>query len=344
MTTNPCAIPLARYAEIIGMDQCAFWGVGYDGQEQYACSTYWTEWQRNAVARALASAQQMLEDFIRWPLCPTWINGELTDDTDGRLVDEQAFYGNPLTTRWAYVIAVGVRAESVIASGVTVDYTDPDIAVVGPIPATIGSIDEVKVFYPNSDREITPSKVTYAGGDLTIEIPRCRLLKEDLLYQTGSEPFAKTDTTNFVATVDVVRVYNDPTTQAEFVKTVGCSCGCEVSTDGGCIVVRNGVVGIIEARPTGKRCGCYSQVRLNYLAGKRRLTPATEDVIVRLAHTLLPDEPCGCDVIKRLWERDRSTPELLTRERLNAPFGQSDGAWFAYQWAKTNAIVRGGVI
>lgn len=358
MTTNPCAIPLARYAQIIGMDECAFFGIAYDGQEHYACRTFWTEWQRNAVARALASAQQMLEDFIRWPLCPTWITGQLTENTDGRLVDEQPFGRNPLVTRWAYVLAGGIRAESVIEDGATVDYTDPDIATVGPIATTIAGTHEVRIFYPGSDREITPSKMTYTGGNLTIEIPRCRLLREDLLYQTGdSNPFAKTDTTNFVATVDVRRVYNDPSTQAEFVKAhvcgAGCLNGCAVETDGGCIVVKDGVVGIVRAEPAAhsdgqwqraRLCGCYDSVRLNYMAGKRTLTPATEDVIVRLAHTLMPDEPCGCDVIKRLWERDRFTPEILTRERLNAPFGQSDGAWFAYQWAKANTVIRGAVI
>src|SRR6185503_14749682 len=70
-----CAISLARYAEIIGYNSEAFWGVRYDGQEQFACSTFWTEWQRQMVADALAQAQQMLEDVLGYPLCPTWITG-----------------------------------------------------------------------------------------------------------------------------------------------------------------------------------------------------------------------------------------------------------------------------
>lgn len=354
-----CAVSLARYAEIVDYDECALWGIAYDDQSLLACNTFWSEGERKATARALAQAQQMLEDFIRWPLCPTWITGQLTDDVDGRFVDEQPFCHNPIVTRWAYVIAGGIKATTTLAAGQGVSYADDDIAVVGPFAATIANVNEVHVYYPDSDREITPSKITYSGGNLTIEIPRCRLLNPSLFGQTGGNTGPdKSDTTNFIATVDVKRIYNDPSTNAELVEShrCGASClnGCTIATDDACMTVRDGVTGIVQIQPatysdgwtrTSRHCrSCYDYIRLNYLAGKRTLTPNTEDVIVRLAHSLMPSEPCGCPTLKILWERDRMVPETLTKERLNNPFGLSEGSWFAYQWAKTNAIIRASVL
>jgi hypothetical protein len=352
-------VSLARYAQLIDYDECAFWGIFYDGQEQRTCHTFWSESERRAVADALAQAQQMLEDFVRWPLCPTWIVGQLADNVDGRLVDEQPFCNNPIVTRWAYVIEPGVKATTTLASGQGVSYADDDISVVGPFAATIASVNEVHVYYPGSQREITPSRVTYSGGNLTIEIPRCRLLRPELFADTGGNTGPdKADITNFMASVDVKRIYNDPSTNAELVEAhrCGASCidGCTIDTDSACMTVRDGVIGIVQVQPatysdgwtrTSQHCRtCYDYIRLNYRAGKRTLTPNMENAIVRLAHSLMPAEPCGCDETKRYWERDRMIPETLTRERLNNPYGISEGANFAYQWAKMNAIIRAGVL
>jgi len=76
-------------------------------------------------------------------------------------------------------------------------------------------------------------------------------------------------------------------------------------------------------------------VRVNYYDGKQYLSRQMEDAIVRLAHAKMPDEPCGCDVAQRMWKRDRNVPEVLTRERINCPFGMSDGAWIAWQFTRS---------
>lgn len=341
-----CAVPLARYAQYIRVDECAFWGVRYDGQEQFECSTFWTEAQRFMVADALTQAQQMLEDIVLYPLCPTWITGAIVDD--GRFVDQQKGVGNPIVTRWKMLLEAGVRAESTLANSASVSYADADISVVGPFAATISGTDEVHVFYEDSDREITPSKITYSGGNLTIEIPRCRLVNPDLFGTiTASLGIEKIDTDNFVSAVDVKRIYNDPSTNTTLVRAHACNAlcladGCTQATDTACMVIRDPLAGIVEVHPGtyangawGYTCSsyCYNHVRLNYLAGVRVPTRTIENVIVRLAHSLMAEEPCNCTVTQRLWMRDRNTPEVLTAERLNNPFGLSDGAWFAYRWA-----------
>lgn len=352
-----CAVPLARYANYIRVDECAFWGVRYDGQEQFECSTFWTEDQRLFVADALAQAQQMLEDEILYPLCPTWITGAIAND--GRFVDQQKGVGNPIVTRWKMLLEAGIKAETTLADSEAVDYTDDDISVVGPFAATIDSTDEVHVYYEDSEREITPSKITYSGGNLTIEIPRCRLLKPNLFGTiTATEGVEKTDTDNFVSAVDVKRVYNDPSTNATLVHSHDCNAlcsanGCTQATDTACILIKDPMAGIVTVHPGTYSDGwtysasgyCYNHVRLNYLAGVRVPTRTIENVVVRLAHSLMAEEPCNCTVTQRLWRRDRHTPEVLTAERLNNPFGLSDGAWFAYRWAvNQDTAAPGGVL
>ena len=190
-----CAVSLARYAQLIGYDECAFFGVSYDGQEQFECATFWTEWQRQNIAESLAQAQQMLEDMIGYPLCPTWVTG--TIGNDGRMVDQQDVVGNPITTKWGMVLQAGVRATATIEAGSTVDYS-VELIVIGPITSSVTDSAEVKIYYPGSDREITPSKITISGGTITIYIPKCRLLSPDYFTTiTADTGLAKTTTEQF---------------------------------------------------------------------------------------------------------------------------------------------------
>lgn len=349
------AVTLARYAQIIGYDEAAFWGVYYDGQEQFECYTMWTEWQRRSVADALAQAEQMIEDVLGYFLTPTWVTGSYVDDA--RTVDQQAAVGNPLVTRWGMLIQAGVRAEATIQANAVVDYSDEDVAVIGPITTTVTDADEVKVFHAGSEREISPSRIRISGGQLTIFVPRARLVSPDLLLTIRpQEGLVKTDTANFVTVVDVKRIYNDPSTNAQLVKTHDCSTicsleGCSTQTDAGCITIINPILGIVRAHPgtysngwsESIACCTYNHVRLNYQAGLRQLTTQVENMVVRLAHALMPEEPCGCDVVKRLWMRDHKTPDIMTREMLNNPFGYQPGAIFAYQWAANHARVIGDI-
>lgn len=363
MTTIPdawpnCAVSLSRYQQIIGVDECSFWGVTYTGQSQFECTDMWSEWQRQNISDALAMAQQLIEDIVNYPLCPTWITGAYDIDEDPRYVDQQAGIGNPVVTRWTKIIQAGVQATSTIQAGATVDYSDADISVVGPIATTVTDTSEVKVFYPGSERIITPSRVTISGGNLTIQIPRCRLVDAELLDNTGDPNVGleKTDTSNFLTTVDVKRIYNDPSTHAHLVREHNCNSlctaeGCATQTDAACIVIRDPIMGIVDVHPGSYSSGwseisssyCYNHVRLNYQAGLRTVSRQVENVIVRLAHALMPEEPCGCTITQRLWMRDRMKPDVLTREILNCPFGILAGAYFAYSWASANAVVRGGI-
>jgi hypothetical protein len=345
-----CALSLSDYANIIGYDECAFFGVAYDGQIEYDCRMFWTEWQRLDVYRALVEAQQILETELRYPLCPTWVIGTPEEYGEQRYVDIQPS-GNPLLTKWGFLIASGVRAEATLASGITVTYT-VEPAQVGPFAATINDVAEVKVYYPGSDREIAPIRKTYSGGMLTIHIPRCRLVS---VPNTIDEGVAYEDLSNFLTTVDVRRIYNDPSIGGVMVTPHACvgDCslnGCVEYTQTACMYIRDHRLGIVEIVPATyggggwtRNSSCtyqYIEARLNYYCGLRNADVAMKNAIVRLAHARMAAEPCGCEIVQRLWERDRHTPDGLSRERLNCRFGTSDGAWAAYQLALSRKLRR----
>jgi hypothetical protein len=302
----------------------------------------------------------MLEDFIQYPLMLTWITGTLT--TDGRFYDEQPIQNrNPFVTRWGMVQAAGVQVVNTLQASAAINYNDASTAVVGPLAVTISSTDEVRIYYAGSNRLITPSKLTYVSGNLTIEIPRCRLVKPELFGAiTQNVGIEKGTVGNFVTSVDVKRVYNDPSTNAQLVTNHPCNAGCSSQgctqySDAACMVVNQARLGIVEiypatyanstwARRTALCCDGWQTLRLNYQAGVRALSASMEQVLVRLAHSLMPEEPCSCATVKELWKRDRQVPEILSQARLQAPFGTSEGAYFAYQWAKGAALLKGGLI
>lgn len=352
------AVTLARYAAIIRYPECAFWGVTRDGDAQYQCRLLWTKAQRDMLARYLGEAQIEIENEIGYFLMPRYVVGRLADEPNGstRYVDDQT-YLSPISARWPRVIAAGVRAEANISLGAAVSHV-ADPAVIGPIATTVTDPAEIYVYHPGSDVEINPSDITIAGGNVTITVPRCRMVKESLAGDDSGIDY--TVTANFEQTVDVKRVYTDAATNAELVSPHQCnplcdSQGCSEQTITGCIYLVDGLLGHLAIRPATYSAGAWAtnsytccraltRARLNYLAGEKDLTPQAEDAIVRLAHSKMPQEPCGCEVGQWMWKRDRHTPEILTRERINCRFGMSDGAWTAWQFALDMKQWRGSVI
>lgn len=331
------ALSLAQYAQIIGYDQCAFWGVFYDGQERFDCYTQWSEYQRMAVARSIAEAENLIEDVLGYPLAPTFI------------VEQTALDTNPFFGRWGQVLGAGVRATSTLQANATVSYVS-EPATIGPIATSITDPKEVHIFYPGTDREITPSLVSIAGGFLTVRIPRCRLVADPVNPKDG---YDYTDTLNFLDGVDVRRIYADRSVNATLYRR-DCA-GCAEVTASACMAVLDPDLGELRLQQgsyvagvwkvTGLvHCGGWHRAKLFYQAGLTQLDPVLQDAIVRLAHARMPQEPCGCDITQGLWKRDRNIPQIVTRERINCPFGMSDGAFHAWKIAQSKRLWRMGVL
>jgi hypothetical protein len=341
LTSYDTAVSLERYAAIIEMDECAFWGVYNSASPQPGCRTIWTKPQRDDVARYLLEAQDEIEQQVNYPLHPKWF------------ADERQNYACPVMSDWGYVIEPGIRAVADVALAEAVSHaTDP--AQVGPAATTVTDINEIRVYHPGTDIEINPSSVTISGGNVTIMIPRCRLVKPEYADnpETGLD---YNDLTLFEAEVDVKRVYNDPSVNATLVWPHGCAgcANCSEETQSACMYVRHAKNGFFDVTPATysdgvwRKTNCFSCrrtpeiIRLNYRAGLNPLTPQVEDTIIRLAHAKMPNELCGCETFSRMWRRDRFVPEVLTRERLNNPYGLSDGSWIAWRFTLSFRLTRG---
>ena len=342
------AIKLPRYSQIVEYDECMFFGVQRVGQENFACRTFWSKLERDSAARYLCEAEEEIEEILNFKIEPTYVQSTVPWRVS-----------NVVFGRWCEVISPGVKTETVIELNSVIDHTN-DPAVIGPIaiPTTLTDVHSIVVYHPGTEIEIFPSKVTIGdvgsvgGHFLTIEIPRCRLVKEEFANNDPSMPLNYADPGiggPFLQEVDVSYISTDTTTQGFLIFPNGDREAVDMQIIDPQIaefkLVAAGTGGVddncgIVSKPISYKNGqCPVQVELNYLSGQT-LNKRHEDAIVRLAHSKMPAEPCGCDVVQRLWKRDRFVPEVLTRERLNCPFGLNDGAWISWRFVQAMRIVR----
>jgi len=342
-------LSLARYAELIGYQDCSFFGFSHPDRTSYACTEIWTNQQRNEILRTLQDAQLELEREIGYHIESKWI------------VAEKHPFRKVITLDKGYLIALGIKAEETIASNISLNMgaslTDPAQRV---IPTILTSTDGITIYYPGTTHEITPSSLAISGGNLTVIIPKCRLPKYSLIENTASG--ISWDAANIQSSIDVKRVYNDPTVHASLIWNHICNVRCASTlcseyTVSACGMVRDNILGTVEFFPAeyvsgawkstngSKTCvGTPEWIKINYVSGLQGIDLHVESTLLRLAHSKLPNEPCGCDISQRMWARDRNIPKLLTRDRLECPFGMSDGAWTAWKFAETIKLYRASVI
>lgn len=363
VTTPNCAVSLARYAKLIRYEEAAFWGVVWDNQFLRGCDPLWSEYERMSVQNALAEAQQEIEEVLGYPLCPTYITGTVQGDwrwVDQRHINPLKFWGQ-MMSRYPRLLAAGVQAVTVLGEDELVDYNMTEgVGVIGPLTTAATNSEEIKIFYPDSDREITPSKITITAGQVTIEIPRYRMVKPEFLDNSNESPVRYENINFFLSAVDVKRIYTDASTQAIFVRpgcrNGNCAGGCSECTQAGCIYIRDAYLGVVNVTPgiwdsdagawSSQRVCMpgYSEVRLNYLAGVNHIDLKAEMAVIRLAHSKMGRPPCSCDKTGQMWQKDYDVTGAVTRERVNCPFGLSNGAWNAYKWALSSAAKRASIL
>jgi hypothetical protein len=82
-------------------------------------------------------------------------------------------------------------------------------------------------------------------------------------------------------------------------------------------------------------CGCIpSRIGFNYYSGNLGNNEKIKEMVVRLATSKMPSEPCGCEIAQRLWREDRTVPEIVTKEMIDNPLGMNHGAIIVWQWIK----------
>ena len=148
------AVNLADYCNIVGFWECAFFGVNNPADRDAGCRNIVTYQQRKTVARYLCEAQEEIEDELNYTLIPAW------------QVDEEQVYQAPMVTDWGKVISGGVRGDDELPGNpqAVVLGTDPGVVTINDVAVLdINSIDEVMVYYPDTDFEIIPDAIDITG-------------------------------------------------------------------------------------------------------------------------------------------------------------------------------------
>jgi hypothetical protein len=307
------------------------------------------------ILRNIATAEEDISRYLGYSVAPRFIAGEAHQYPrfHRREIIGRSGYnitGRPKSskTRWMKVIDVGRRAVSAVSTSAVVVYTDADgddlfETATLTVATTETSVCGIKIYHDGKNGDPRweirhPRSMDISGGVLTIVLDSWLLIKPELLGQypqnlDGHEEGSITaidiqgDTTNFVDTVDIYKEYLD-TIQNSIVyqwepstAPFDCSCSgtgcpsCTLTTQGGCLVVRDYQSGMVAGVPATYDEGWSTQpfsisrepdsVKLWYMAGEESeeylngytcdpLSDYWAETIAMLATSRLEHEFCGC--------------------------------------------------
>ena len=362
------SLALDTWAQILGIDPRHFNQVVTPSKPLTTCNRVWKQylWQENdqvsreSISIAIAEAERMISEYIKYNLLPTWVIDErqrliVPAIPDVMNVSGLSPRGFPLSQQLDrnHFISGGIEAKTVIVAGAAVVYTDedgdtfPETATV-TVATTVTDPAEIAVYFPGEDGrdewEVKPlnnpitrrRSVTIAAGVATIVMAREQLVDPDLWNALDPEAVDGDEDTNFLATVDVFRHFNDPQQQVTLMwspRPSLCDCGtttcptCAHSLQTGCLVAKdfrtarvyfqpsafNATTGVFDARnlligraPDNLRVWYYSGFQ-----DTRKDAPTLEmdDSLARavayLSLTFLMNPVCGCSNIENVAKANR---------------------------------------
>lgn len=327
---------LDRYAELMNLDGCAFNGINRPtDQHDNQCIDIVRQNQRDSLAMYLMQSEELREEELNYHVGRKW-----------RTEEHDVTWGNPFALDRKWLIEVGFPTYADISMGVTLDHGTSPGAINDPVVITVATtvaVGEIIVTYPDEDVRIYPTSVTASGGVVTIQIPRCRLVKPEHNGNLDDPPSYVTNSV-FLETVDVRRQYADVSEGAKFVwRQAPCDTDCVPNCQPACPIITGGsayalsLVHLYPATYSGSAwtTGCFTyrtvptSVQVSYRSG--RTSMSTQIYTIRLAHTLMPRPPCSCDIVKQKWEDDRKPQDGWS------PYGNMIGAvhtWMADSRAK----------
>jgi len=329
--------------------------------------------ERDFIADALNQAVHMMAESLGFYPRPTWLTQRL-----------KVGYGFQEIQRhkldWGYIQQFGFRNTSLIDDDAAVVYTDADgdgVADTATITVTTTvAAAEIKVFFRVADGaisagheywEIEPLTVTTTGAVATITGPRYLFVDPGVVWAvpyespnyTNKNSGSTSDATDFVTLVDVYRVYND-TTSANVIISDPIYCdACGSTLGGNTSTAATGRIvderlSIVQVRPTSccTACGYWPEtIDVRYQAGlplvQGQMDRRLETAIIRLANTLMPEQPETFDD-KRLgmWKRDRepANPAQLTQLDMHPFGGTMWGRIEAWRSVKHLVLGKGGKV
>lgn len=393
-------LPLDRWAEIIGLNPLHFNQLSHGTLlPNSVCGDVWFQhsWQhsdrvgREDIAMAIQEAERAIAAEIGYNLLPDWTVQERIPfpepgipglfSLDGR--NPRGLYQSIELPR-GHVISGGVMAVVVIQAGAAVVRTDEDgdgwseTATV-TVPTSVTDANEVKVYYPGhggvSAFEVRPCSVAIFGGNAVITFKIWQLVAHANFEKINPDPVDAAQAGNFETTVDVFRVYNEPSTQVQFMwENDGSDCcgscvACQFSTQAGCFHLRDARLGLAVPVPASwdaatstfteqewTACRAPDQVRFWYYSGFRNMAlarpnvqmdPFLEYAVAYYAASKLDRPVCGCSNVQQFidhWRQDMmftKEPDAqinVTAELMSNRFGTTQGAIYAYKRVHQNGV------
>lgn len=230
-------LSLERFAQVLGIspleiNQITGTGCG-NPMFQYA-------WQhpgrigREDLAYAIQNAEDIIFDFLGFYPGVVWSEEVFPISPRAR---------NALTvTGLGMFIEGGQRASDLIDDEADVIYDDSDDddyddrATITVTVPTGTDPDEIKVFYPGHSGEeaweIRPLSVSVSGTTATITGKSWQFTTEALQEMLEPDELDRADATIYLEDVEIYRVYNDPSQQAQF---EGHSYSCYACSGSGCV-------------------------------------------------------------------------------------------------------------
>lgn len=362
---------------------------------------------REEVARAIAQAEADIEYHLGYRLLPDWEVDEwqLTErlwrkELSNLSVTDIRGMAQTVEAKWGYLISGGIRSsDDPLEADAIITYSDEDgddYREIATIEVTVDAGQdpcELRVYYPVSNAmvltggedqwEIRPINVSISGVTATIRFRREQCVLPQLVsdyfpaadddHLRGVDGVTETPETQFLLTVDVYRVYNDPQTQVSFLwEPFGSGCGCNnagciacaYNTQTGCLMLRSEPrQSIVSYHPATWNADDEdfdaaawavnrqpNLARLFYYAGWRdkrqacptvRMDPEWERTVAYYAAALLDRPICECNNIRAWvdhWQKDlaiRGDEGLqVSPGDLDNPFGTRRGA--VYAWKRVN--------
>ena len=387
-------LPLDRWAEIIGLHPLHFNGLhSNDLIPDTVCGDVWFQysWQHadrvghEDVAMAIQQAEREIAAEVGYNLLPDWTAEERLPypkpDVPGVYnvsgLNPRGMF-NSVELKKAHVICGGRRAKSLIEAGATFTRSDTDSdgfkETCTVIAATsVTDENEIALYYPAQDGddgwEIRPIKVSLSGGNATITFKIWQVSAANKMGVFDPEPLDAEADASYETTVDIYRVYNDPSVQAQFLwenfpylDSCGSCYACQMGSQYGCFHLRDARLGLAVPAPgtwdsdnerfdvaAWTNCRAPEQVKFWYYSGfeNKRLTRSKvemakywEYAVAFYAASKLDRSVCGCSNVANFidsWRMDvmlnanKSVSVTATPEILSNKLGTTKGAIYAYR-------------
>lgn len=365
---------------------------------------------REDILQAIAQAEADIISETGYYPAPYW-SYDILPYTQHYKTELYGIYGRDargefktVQTKLGYVISGGIRATAQIDPNDVARQTDIDIDGDTYDEYAVFNIDgidfspcELQAYfkvYAVGDEEncrtdpesqsadelwrIRDIRIKYNESTLvaTVYIPRWQLIKPALQRQIDAGVIDADDAGSYVDNLEFYRVYNDTSTQAQFLWANELTCestACAWAYQDGCMKIKDARNGIVVPQPstydadtetfttacfdqcvepTKVRLWYYSGNTSNFTRGCDELSQTWAEMIAILATARLGKPLCSCDNVMRkqdLWQGEVSlnipnTQSFTYTEDIDNPFGSKYGEILVWRRLKGMGKKKGRAI